>query len=438
MKKRHLFAVVAVYLALLAANATASPSMWTSTRKAPHHAALVEVHNYVNGGAGTVIAANEEALWVLSCEHIFKEGGLIVAKFSFGLEMKGTVVKDGGPGLDLALGRFPHKFKNWRDIRVIPVANKAPKGGQIVECTGFGVDGDGGDDLRHWVAQIVGYDSGSGDMLMQTSVVSGDSGGGVIYAGELVGVIWGGLERVTSDGIPDENGLFITPARATNVYKVQKFVKGLIPARVEANKRLGQQRGGVGIIPGPPLPGAKNPGGTSYVLTTDLDLAIEGVNQRISDAVGKGNALSLSLGRAIDDLRAESTTTKDETAKAIAEARAKAKAEREAVRLALAKSGDERSIVVKRSILERSVLRDAIGAIRDKTAEAEAAGDSKFSWVNKPATWIGAAGLLGLTGIPGIGAGLAAWLAVRRLKKRIESRDESGGSSNTPFMTPDV
>ena len=441
---------LAVYVAL-SASSVLGQSAWTSTPKAKHHNAIVQITSQLYGGSGTVIEVTSTDLYVLGCRHVTKEGEKVTIKFPFGQRLRGTVTKDGGEERDLCLIVCPHKFGNWKQVAKIPVAKTPPKAGIMVECTGYGVDGDGGGNLRHWVAKVHGYQADTDAMLMQTSCVSGDSGGGVIFGGELVGVIYGGRHRSTFDGTLNDKGMFVHPATATNVHQVREFLRGLIPWK-PANPGNGP------AIPGPALPGAVNPGaipglfdnGTGpakpntprFVTHPDLDKSLAPLRSNFI----ANKSLIVSLGSALAKLQALSGTTQGEIAKAIAEATAEAKAEREASEASLlsqanaSASSNAQVLIAESSIRhrkERSTLLNVIMAIKDKAEGADVEGESKFGWINQPSTLISAVALLGITGLPGIGLGFTGWLAIKRLKKRLDRRGEPGGSPDVPFQ-PDA
>ena len=423
---RKSLAAFAVCLTLLASSVAMGQLAWTSTPKAPHHRALVEVTDFEYGGSGTIFRVDADALYVISCRHVVQKGSAVMIRFPNGQKMQGTVVNDGGPTVDLCVIKCPHKFKNWRDVVFIPVADAAPRAGQFVECSGYGVDGDGGNNLRHWVAKVHGYESETDHLLMETSAVSGDSGGGVIYGGKLVGVIWGGEHRTDSNGKELEEGMFVHPATATNVYQIKKFIQSCIPWFQKQRDKVPDKDF---AVPGRSPRGSKNPGGVSYATTADLNAALVPVQ---GDVV-HNKSLIESLGVAVENLHLQLGASQEATAQAIAAAKAKAEAERDALQIALSQQVNDDRIIAETATKDRHILKDAITAIKGKTGAAVEAGESKFGWINSPKTWIAAAGLLGVTGIPGIGAGFAAWIALRRIKKRIGERGEPGGSSDVPF-----
>ena len=225
---------------ILATTVAAAPSFWTKTAEADHHRALVKMKGpvivnmflglkYRKTGSGTVIRVTESHVYIVSCRHVFVKGNEVDVHFLGGQIGQGVVIKDGGREVDLCLIACKHKWLNWKQVSFVPVAEVAPKPGQFVECTGYGADGDGGDNLRHWVAQIRSYRPRTGAMVLETSCVRGDSGGGVTFGGRLVGVIVGGRWRSHADGTKDDKAMFTHPALAINVQQIQTFLEGALP-----------------------------------------------------------------------------------------------------------------------------------------------------------------------------------------------------------------
>jgi len=432
---RKVSSILIVAMVLLLANSAFAKEAWIATPKAEHHKACVDITDGTFGGSGTVIHVDSKTIYVLSCRHVVKKGTAVRVTFTWGMKLSGTVTADGGGDVDLCLIELPHKFENWKDIITVPVAAGPPKAGQFVECTGYGVDGDGGDNLRHWIAKIHGYKEGRKQhMILETSCVSGDSGGGVIYGGRLVGVIWGGSERTNLQGknIKDawgrSKGMFVHPAQATNIYKVLKFLRGAngkcIPWLPGKNP---------GTLPGP----AK----ANCVTKPQLDTALLPIQKDLTEH----RSLIGSLGSALSKIAKKIGVSQTKIDKAITDAKTKAAADREDLIKKTSAALDAEQLRSKDAL---DALEKAQDAQRDKDSKANADGRSKLKTVLGAAiaekkesggvglgTWTGIAALAGFTGPIGLGVGLIAMLGSRRLKKRILERDGSGGPSD-PFPQP--
>jgi len=233
--------IIALALCLIL-TATAAAAPWTKTQVCDHHKAFVflrgefsKPHPFIpsrrKNGSGTIIKVTKTHFFVLSCRHVFKEGEVVFLKFTTGPMFRtGICIKDGGPDADLALIAFEHTWINWKHVFFVPVSDKNLRVGQFVECSGYGKDGDGAGQLRHWLAQVVRYHPTSGAMIMETSVVQGDSGGGVVFGGQLVGVLMGGYKKTHIDGTESDEGMFVHPARAVNVQQIKTFLEGAFPS----------------------------------------------------------------------------------------------------------------------------------------------------------------------------------------------------------------
>ena len=122
------------------------------------------------------------------------------------------------------------------DAVVVPVAGEGgwPEQGARVELCGYG----GSENrLRHWTAKVDGYalTMGTGKhqtLQVDTQTIGGDSGGPILYAGRVVGVIWGGPNC--------SPGGRVYPLRGTCCVRIREFLQRVCPRSLEPCPRRKQ------------------------------------------------------------------------------------------------------------------------------------------------------------------------------------------------------
>lgn len=184
-------------LLLLAAAATlcraqSQSQIWSWTASASHHAAVVRVTTaFVGGsasaGTGTVVAVDRDrgdpTCLIVTAQHVVDghQHGTITwadgSKTAWRL-LAGDRQQDLAALLAFAPAEPPTP---------IAVASAAPPRGATIEICGWG-----GPDkrLRHFGAELL--TSSETQVVANHYVISGDSGGAMLYGNELVGVVYGG------------------------------------------------------------------------------------------------------------------------------------------------------------------------------------------------------------------------------------------------------
>ena len=173
--------------------------IWQVSPDAPHHQAIVQVRtDSGEGGSGVMIATDTETLVAVTNNHVVTShrwvkvrapgnpwGSMEVVYRNPQLDLAVMVRKDGGP---------------WPNA--VPIAGANPPHGSQMELCGYGGPSDG---LRH----VYGKRLNVGDAVIQigAGTVSGDSGGGILHKGALVGVNFGSvgtrsLGRINASGGP--------------------------------------------------------------------------------------------------------------------------------------------------------------------------------------------------------------------------------------------
>lgn len=406
---------------MLAAPVLGAPT-WSATPDAPHLNAAVEVSLPMRGGiggfggAGTVVGADSRYIYVLTCHHVISDGILSRAKAKWrnGATLPGRVVASQAKP-DLALIVLDHQI-DPSGLLCVPLASSSPSKGTLVEVTGYGVDGNGGGDLRHFYAEVLGYGP---ELILKTSVVSGDSGGGVFSKGTLVGVIYGG---------PNNTGGFVHPASATNVEQIRAFVQkaGCIttPSGTICYPPGSSLRGRgpfrpptvlpqVPTTPRPttPRPKIQDPPPTlgpgpklGPVSPPAVDICPE--KGHIGALESKINSLERSIGQQVtinQSWRTESSRNQKISQSAARESITKVQ-----------ESTQESITKVQESIRENKAQLSLFGKVQARIHERLFSSSTIFKIL----------GLLGITGIPGVIIGFVGWRLASRVRDHIGDRED--------------
>ncbi len=160
-----------------------------------------------NGGTATLIHIDWEngRGCLVTCAHVVESYSTATATFNDGRSGSGRVLGTDRDA-DVAVFQIPITFAR----STIPVAaeNQMPRLSEHVEMIGFG-----GGRFRHWMASVRAFKGNRRISLFPPTTISGDSGGGMVFRGRLIGVISGG-ELASLYGPPiDDHGCHIRPLR---------------------------------------------------------------------------------------------------------------------------------------------------------------------------------------------------------------------------------
>jgi hypothetical protein len=239
-RKRWIFVVFAACCLLPAARSGAA------TPDAPYHQAIAQITDWHGssgpGGSCTLVAvsADRTAGLVLTNHHVVGEmsPGQIVVEFKSGARCTGRYL-----GSDEHLDLSAVLITPPADVQPIPVAgvDEWPRAGETVEVCGYG-----GGRWRHNTASVLGYSSSlhPGNICVAYQSISGDSGGPILYRGQVVGVLWGGPVDPQTMRMTSTNGACCRPIRAWLMRRWGKLFPWMLPAGSAAGS--GQPAAGSG------------------------------------------------------------------------------------------------------------------------------------------------------------------------------------------------
>lgn len=201
-------------------------AQWKWTEPAAHHYASVRVVAGNAGGSGTLIHIDDEGRgYVLTAAHVTEGHRTATAIWLNGHKSSGAIVAaDGRADLALFVVRPPD------DAVVIPASAGVPE--RDVPCEVLGHGGPS-NRLRHFTVTVLDQE-GEDDSHWQGSVISGDSGGGIV-TGEpplLVGVVAGGhyLARGPVEG--GSHWPLNYPVRGAGVKSITQFLRRACPGGI--------------------------------------------------------------------------------------------------------------------------------------------------------------------------------------------------------------
>jgi len=344
---------------------------------------------------------------------------------------------------DLGLIKVAHGVKDFRTVAHIRVAFGPPERGVMTEVAGFGVDGDGGNDLRHFYAKVKGYKTTDKSIVLATSVCSGDSGGSVIVHLDdkghatapgtgrpfVVAVIEGGAWRSDKDGRNFGSGGYVWPAHGANSTQIQQFLL----TKCDWKRRCGPEGcgpqgfggiigGGRPAIPGQTPQGKDRPNQCRPPITNPPLVEIKpgptvAPCEKVEEQIGKltvtvdGIATQvITIQKRLDSEKKQTTTTTQGIRGSIDVVGSKLDEMRTRI-------DGKVTIVEEQAESNKSETKGALSKIVSAQGE--------IRW------YAGLAALLGITGPAGLAIGGVSWLAVRRLKKRLKKR--AGESPADPF-----
>lgn len=336
-------------------------------------AATARLSNQVSSGitvygSGVLIARDGHQGWLLTCDHLFREGiGQVTAFFRSAAGWQGfearIIARDSAADLALVVIAAP-------EVPPIPLAEAYPSPGEPVILAGYGRT----NRLHVVPGQVLGYVStdspGARETLQMTGgAQDGDSGGPIVNsAGQLVAITWG------TDGY-----------RTVGTYcgRIRAFLRAFLPRRDEPIPTPApgsQQEQFAGSSP-PTAP--ENPDQSP----TDSPLArLHQRLQSIQDKLATAESDQRSLGERLRTLEG-----------------------------ALGVVTDLRQRVEK---AEQIVGRENIRAVI-REAAADLLKDRGPSWLNAILPAVMAA--LGWTGPPSLAFAFAARLALRILERRLRT-----------------
>lgn len=205
-------------------NKDAARRAWRITPRQEYHYACVRVV-CPNGqaGSGAVIEMEDGEHTFITTNHHVVSGGNGVFKQVKVVGNRGSATANviyANAQLDLAV-----LVTGARAGAAVPIMAGTPPPGTEVEMCGFGGPTS---ELRTFLGKVIRYRY---RVSINAPVVSGDSGGPMLYRGAIVGVNWGGSTR-GPDGIPDQGGDPQLGGKWPFVYPASSHVDGDVLAKV--------------------------------------------------------------------------------------------------------------------------------------------------------------------------------------------------------------
>jgi len=333
-------------------------------------------------GSAVLIARNEHRGWLLTCDHLFREGiGQVTAFFPTNAGWQGfegrVVARDSTADLALVMIAAP-------EASPIPVADGYPSPGEPVILAGFGRTSH----LHIVPGQVLGYVSTNTQGTRETLQITGgaqdgDSGGPIVNsAGQLVAITWG------TDGF-----------RTVGTYcgRIRAFLRAFLPRQDEqipvAAPRSQQEESANST----PHTAPENPAQSSPEASPSRDSLLDRLHQRlesIQEKVAAAESDRRSLGDRLRTLEG-----------------------------ALGVVTDLRQRVEK---AEQIVGRENVRAVIRETA-ADLLKDRGPSWLNAILPAVMAA--LGWTGPPSLAFAFVARVALRLLERRLRAANATAQSA---------
>lgn len=194
-----------------------SGRIWDWAPRAVYHRAAVVVRcPDGSAGSGTIIRVRGNACIVITCAHVVERNRQVGIRFSTGQSATGQQVLSWAE-YDLAAVFVPNPPSGYETIPLSPV--DPPRGAQV-EVMGFGGPDFGS--LRPYRAQTY-----QGQTLAALSIeapsISGDSGGGMLYQGQLCGVQFGAYTEVNPPPRVGNWSLIYPASSKANTQVLQQF-----------------------------------------------------------------------------------------------------------------------------------------------------------------------------------------------------------------------
>lgn len=163
----------------------ANADVWTWTPNAEWHKAIGTIQIGSAGGTATYFSTKTGS-YIVSCGHVGRGTGTFTWHDGSTATIRPLFVVN--QNLDMAVFSVSRVPANTYPI---PLSAYDPPIGAIVEVCGFGgPGGKGPSSLRHFESKVTSYEGGR--CIMTAPLLSGDSGGPIIYDGRIVGVNNGG------------------------------------------------------------------------------------------------------------------------------------------------------------------------------------------------------------------------------------------------------
>lgn len=214
----------------LAPNYKTGHRNWDWAPDADHHAAAVRIISGGGSGSGTAVWCDGTQAVILTANHVVDEIDRCMVNWSDGSTNIGKILGRDARH-DLAVIICPVSGPR----EVIPLAIHPPRVGYRVEIMGYGGMRK---PLRRFYGKIISHLDGN--LEMEANLLPGDSGGGIVLGGQLIGVIYGG--PYISDQFLDAGGRvwpLIYPASGTSVEHIRKLLEKVAPFAVPYQFTLG-------------------------------------------------------------------------------------------------------------------------------------------------------------------------------------------------------
>tara|TARA_R110000824_G_scaffold32222_3_gene104195 strand:+ start:3570 stop:4427 length:858 start_codon:yes stop_codon:yes gene_type:complete len=203
---------------------------WDWSPEAHHQQAAVRIISGGASGSGTAVWCDGTRAIVITANHVVDSIDSCMVSWRDSQTNIGKVIGRDRVH-DIAIIDVPVSIQKV----VIPVGINAPGVGYRVEIMGFG---GARRVLRRFYGRIISTENGN--MEMEANLLPGDSGGGIIHNGSLVGVIYGG--PYISDQFLDASGRtwpLIYPAGGSSLSHIRKLMSDVAPFALPHRTVLG-------------------------------------------------------------------------------------------------------------------------------------------------------------------------------------------------------
>jgi len=203
---------------------------WDWSPEAEHQQAAVRIIAGGGSGSGTAVWCDGTKAIVVTANHVVDSIDRCMVSWRDTSTNMGKVIgRD--PVHDIAVIEVPVSNQKV----VVPVGIYSPGVGYKVEIMGFG---GARRVLRRFYGKVISTEGSS--MEMEANLLPGDSGGGIVYGGRLVGVIYGG--PYISDQFLDATGRrwpLIYPATGSSLVHIRNLLADVAPFALPKKSVLG-------------------------------------------------------------------------------------------------------------------------------------------------------------------------------------------------------
>lgn len=208
-----LYGALALILLFVLSLRCAGAEYWKWTPRADHHAAMGRLS--VGDAGGTAVLIDRQ--YALTAAHVCGRSNRGRIAWLDGSTTTATVARKDERN-DLAVLRLNPPVTH---VRPIPIATQSPAAGSALEICGYGGPTN---KLRHFHSRA----TRAGET--HSAVLNGDSGGAVLYRGELVGIVRGGYHRTAFQTAEDRATWYLVyPCLHSGVAPIRNLLRYSLP-----------------------------------------------------------------------------------------------------------------------------------------------------------------------------------------------------------------